>query len=127
MVTPHLFVRRSLSVLLTVALLGAPGSLARQADPPATLGAQLTAMSGTGLMLAGCEERMQTLSSMLSEAGYGPMRSRLVDGTTMIARWYHPGHHTTVMAFAGWHDSGNVFSAGEFAGLMRWNEFATAP
>ena len=120
------FIRQHSFALLTVTLLGASGALARQANASDSLAPQLSAMSGAGLILAGCQERMKTLGSMLGEAGYGPMRSRLVDGTTMIARWYHPGHHTTVMAFVGWQDSGNAFSAGEFAGLMRWNEFVTA-
>ena len=120
-------IRQNSFVLLTVTLLGLPSSLAMPFNSPDSLGTQLNAMFGTGLIIAGCQERMQTLGSMLGEAGYGPMRSRLVDGTTMIARWYHLGRHTTVMAFAGWQDSGNAFSAGEFAGLMRWNEFVTAP
>lgn len=127
MLTLRTLCRRSSFALLTVALLGASSSLARQADAPNSLNTQLKAMSGTELMLAGCQERLQTLDGMLSKAGYSPMRSRLVDGTTMIARWYHPGRRTTVVAFAGWQDSGNAFSAGEFASLMRWNELVTTP
>ncbi|PNY80909.1 hypothetical protein [Deinococcus koreensis] len=118
---------RTSFALLTVALLGGSGSFARQADAPDSMGTQLSALSGSGLMLASCQERMQRLGTMLGKAGYGPMRSRLFDGTTMIARWYHPEHHTTVLAVAGWQDSGNAFSAGEFAGLVRWNELAGTP
>lgn len=127
MLTLHSFILRSTLSLFTLALLEVSSSLAMPFNSPDALDTQLSPMSGTGLVLAGCQERMQTLGSMLGEAGYGPMRSRLVDGTTMIARWYHPGHHTTVMAFAGWQDSGNAFSAAEFVGLMRWNEFVAAP
>ncbi|MFC4424903.1 hypothetical protein [Deinococcus navajonensis] len=118
---------RSCFALSTVALLGASGALSRQADPPNALHTQLKAMSGTGLMLAGCQERLQTLDGMLRKAGYSPMRSWLVDGSTMIARWYHPERHTTVLAFAGWQATGNAFSTDEFAGMMRWNELTTSP
>ncbi len=112
--------------ILTVTLLGASGALARPADAPDSLHMQLMAMSGAGLMLSGCQERLQALDGMLSRAGYGPMHSKLVDGT-MIARWYQPESHATVLAFAGWQGSGNAFSAGDFTGLMRWNELVTGP
>ena len=127
MPTLRTVIGRSSSVLLTLALLGVSGSLARQADASDSIRTQLSAMSGSGLRLAGCQERMQTLGIMLAKAGYGPMRSRLLDGTTMIARWYHPEHHTTVVAFAGWQDSDNAFSVAEVAGVLRWNELIAMP
>lgn len=127
MPTFQLFIRASTLALFTVALLGASGSLARQADLPDALGTQLGALSGHGLKLAGCQERMQMLGSMLGKAGYGPMRSRLLEGSTMIARWYHPESHTTVLAVAGWQPAGNAFSVAEVTGLMRWNELAGTP
>ena len=127
MLTIRPFICRSSFALLVAALLGAPDSLARQAAAPDSMQSQVSAMSGTELMLAGCQERMQMLGTMLGKAGYGPMRSRLVDGTTMIARWYHPEHHTTVVAFAGWRPSDNAFSVAEVAGVLRWNELAGTP
>lgn len=127
MLTLRTVTGRTSFALLTVALLGASGSLARQANAPNAMSTQLSAMAGTGLMLAGCQERLQLLGRLLSTAGYGPMRARLVDGTTMITRWYHPEHHTTVVAFAGWQLSGNAFSVGEFTGLTRWNELLATP
>ncbi|UQN08299.1 hypothetical protein [Deinococcus sp. QL22] len=70
---------------------------------------------------------MKTLDSLLKEAGYSSMRTQVVDGTTKVARWYHPEHHTTIVAFAGWQASDNTFTAGEFPGLMRWNELIATP
>ncbi|GGL82888.1 hypothetical protein GCM10010840_20820 [Deinococcus aerolatus] len=118
MPTLHNFVRRTSAVLLTLALLGVPSALARQAD---ALGTQLSAMSGTGLMGSECQQRMGALDLVLREAGYRLVRSQLVDGT-MIARWSHPERRTSVLVFAGWQESGNEFSATELTGLMRWNE-----
>ncbi|CAM4357948.1 hypothetical protein [Deinococcus marmoris] len=117
MPTLHTFVRRTSAVLLTLALLGVPSALARQAD---TLGTQLSAMSGTGLMGSESQQRMGALDLVLRKAGYRLVRSQLVDGT-MIARWSHPERRTSVLVFAGWQESGNAFSATELTGLMRWN------
>ncbi|MFC4455116.1 hypothetical protein [Deinococcus sonorensis] len=125
--TPRFFDRRSTLALFTVALLGVSGSLAMPADPPDSMGSQLSAMAGTGLMLAGCQERMRMLNSMLREAGFNPMRTHLGADGTMTARWYHPERHTTVLAFAGWQATNNFFSATEVPGLMRWNEFIANP
>jgi hypothetical protein len=127
MLTPHSFIRRSTLSLFSVALLGMPVSLAMPLDRPETLGNQLSAMASTGLMLAGCQERMQTLNSMLVTAGFSSMRSHLGNDFTMIARWYNPERHTTVLAFAGWQPMGNVFSAIEMASLVRWNEVLGTP
>jgi hypothetical protein len=96
-------------------------------DRPDSLETQLSAMAGSGLMLAGCQERLRMLGSMLKEAGFSPMRSHLGTDATMTARWYHPERHTTVLAFAGWQPSDNVFSATEMSGLMRWNELLGTP
>ena len=119
--------RRASVALLTLSLLGAPVALGRPFDPPEdTLSVQMMALSGTGLMLAGCQERMQTLGTMLSNAGYGPMSSHVIGGT-MVGRWYHPLRHNTVLAFAGWQASGNAFSATETPSPVRWNELLSTP
>lgn len=127
MLTIRPFICRSSLALLVAALLGVPGSLARQADAPDSMRTQLSALSGSGLRLAGCQERMQMVGSLLAKAGYGPMRSHLLGGTTRVARWYHPGRRTTVVAVAGWQPEGNAFSVGEVAGPVRWNELAGTP
>jgi hypothetical protein len=73
MSTFHTHARRALIALLTLSLLGAPMVLGKPYDPSEdALGVQVMALSGTGLMLAGCQERLQTLGTMLSTAGYGP-------------------------------------------------------
>lgn len=125
--TPHPFDRRSKLSLFTVALMGVSGSLAMPFDRPDSLETELSAMSGTGLTLSGCQERMQTLGSMLSRAGFNPMRFHMGNDATMTARWYHPERHMTVLAFAGWQPSDNTFSATEVVGLMRWNELIADP
>ena len=122
MPTLHTLARRTSLALLTVIVLGGSGSFAMPADTPDSLGTQLTAMSGTGLTLAECHERMQRLESMLGKAGYGPMRSHLGQAGSMIARWYRPQGHTTVLAFASVQATDNAFSVTEIAGLVRWNE-----
>ena len=128
MSTFHTLARRALVALLTLSLLGAPVAHGRPYDPPeGVLSVQMMSLSGTGLMLAGCQERMQTLGTMLSNAGYGPMSSHVVDSTTMVARWYHPLRHNTILAFAGWQASGNAFSATEVPGSVRWNELLGTP
>ncbi len=128
MSTFHTLARRALIALLTLSLLGAPMVLGRPFDPPEdALSVQMMALSGTGLMLAGCQERMQTLGAMLSNAGYNPMSSHVIGGTTMVARWYHPLRHNTVLAFAGWQASGNTFSATETPGLVRWTDLLSTP
>lgn len=120
MLTLHLFASRSSAAVLSAALLGAPGAQAAQNED--SLSARLTGMSGTGLVLAAYQERLQTLGDLLGQAGYSPMRTWLSDGT-VIARCYHPLRHTNVLSFAGW----NTFSAKELAGQVRWNEFAVRP
>ena len=128
MSTFYTFARRALAALLTLSLLGAPMVLGRPYDPPEdALSVQMMTLSGTDLMLAGCQERMQKLGTMLSTAGYGPMSSHVIGGSTMVARWYHPLRHTTVLAFAGWQASGNAFSATETPGSVRWNELLSMP
>ena len=120
--------RRALAALLTLNLLGAPVALGRRFNPPEdTLSVQLMALSGAGLLLAGCQERMQSLGTMLGDAGYNPMSSHVIGGTTMVARWYHPLRHNTVLASAGWQVSGNAFSATETPGLVRWIELLSTP
>jgi hypothetical protein len=51
-----------------LALLAFPGALAMRQTPgpPDTLSTQLKAMSGTGLKFTECEQRRQTLGTMLS-------------------------------------------------------------
>jgi hypothetical protein len=120
-------VRHLSALLLTTALLGQPGALAREADPPVALSAQVTAMAGTDLMFGECQERLQTLDSLLTQAGYGAMRSQLEEGGTLVARWYHPQRHTTVIVSSGWQASGNAFTATEFAGVVRWIELLGTP
>jgi hypothetical protein len=129
MSTFHMLARRALVTLLTLSLLGAPVALGKGfIDPPVdALSVQMMALSGTDLMLAGCQDRLQTLDTMLSTAGYGPMSSHVIGGTTLVARWYHPLRHDTVLAFAGWEASGNAFSATETPGLVRWNELLSTP
>ena len=128
MSTLYTLARSALVALLTLSMLGAPMVLGRPYDPPEDpLSGQMMALSGTGLMLAGCQERMQTLGTMLSTAGYGPMSSHMIGGTTMVARWYHPLRHATILAFAGWQVSGNAFSVTETLGPVRWNELLSTP
>lgn len=118
----HTLARRTSLALLTVILMGASNSVARPADPPDSLATELTALSGTGLMRAECHNRMQRLVSMLGKAGYGSMRSHLGEDGSMIARWYNPQSHTTVLAFAGVQATDNAFLTTEMTGLVRWNE-----
>lgn len=114
--------------LVALSLLGAPMVLGRPYDPPEdALSIQMMTLTGTGLTLAECQERLQTLGTMLSTAGYGPMSSHVIGGTTMVARWYHPLRHNTILAFAGWQGSGNAFSATETPGSVRWNELLSTP
>lgn len=127
MATRHPLVRRLSAALLILGLLGAPGALGRQAAPAETLGTQLTAMAGTGLKLAECEQRLQTLETMLSQAGYVSRRAHLGTDATMTALWVHPQRHTSVVAFSGWQASDNAFSAAEMAGEVRWIEFLPLP
>lgn len=127
MPTLHLLARRLSVTLLTLGLLGAPGALGSQAAPAETLGTQLTAMAGTGLKLAECETRMQTLGTMLSQAGYVSRRAHLGADATMTALWYHPQRQTTVVAFSGWQAADNAFSVAEMAGDVRWNELLATP
>lgn len=122
----HPLVRHTSVALLTV-MLGAPGALGGIVDAPDVFGNQLTAMSGTGLMLTECQERMARLGAMLGNAGFNPMHSYLGNDAVMIARWYHPEQHATVLAIAGWQASGNAFSAIRMPGLVRWNEFIVVP
>ena len=127
MLPRHTPARRLSAALLTLGLLGAPGALGNQAAPADALGPQLTAMSGTGLTLAECEQRMQTLGTMLNQAGYVSRRAHLGADAVMTALWYHPQHHTSVVAFSGWQASDNAFSATEMAGQVRWNELLPTP
>lgn len=122
-------VRPSSSALVLLVLLAFPATLAiRQTPgPPDTLGTQLTAMAGTGLKLAECEQRLQTLGTMLSQAGYVSRRAHLGTDATMTALWVHPQRHTSVVAFSGWQASDNAFSAAEMAGEVRWNELLATP
>ncbi len=119
--------RRLSAALLTLGLLGAPGALGNQASSRDDLGHQLTAMAGTGLTLAECEQRMQTLGTMLNRAGYVSRRAHLGADAVMTALWYHPQHHTSVVAFSGWRASDNAFSATEMDGQVRWNELLATP
>ena len=64
---------------------------------------------------------------MLGNAGYGSMNSRLGEGDIMMARWYHPQRHTTILVSLGWRALDNTFSATERAGMMRWNELVSKP
>ncbi|CAM4136194.1 hypothetical protein [Deinococcus marmoris] len=127
MPTVHPLARRLSVALLTLGLLGAPGALGRQAAPAETLGNQLTAMSATGLKLAECEQRMQALGTMLSQAGYVSRRSHLGADAVMTGVWYHPQRQTTVVAFSGWQAADNAFSAAEMDGQVRWNELLATP
>ena len=124
---PRMLVRRLSVALLTLGLLGASGALGSQTDPPDTLGPQLTAMAGTGLKLTECEKRMQTLGTMLGQAGYVSRHAHLGADAVMTALWYHPQRHTTVVAFSGWQASDNAFSAAEMAGQLGWNELFPMP
>lgn len=92
-----------------------------------TLGSQLAAMSGTDLTLAVCRERMQALNSLLQEAGYGQTRTFTLPDGTLVARWYHPGRQMTALAFSGQNSTGNAFSVGEHAGLIRQGELIAIP
>ncbi len=120
-------VRRLSAALLTLGLLGAPGALGNQAESTDELGPQLTAMAATGLMHSECEQRMQTVGTMLSRAGYVSRRSHLGADAVMTALWYHPQRHTSVVAFSGWRASDNAFSAAEMDGQVRWNELIGTP
>lgn len=115
--------RASQFVLMGVALLGGMGQ-SRQAN---TLGAQMAGMAGQNLTRAECQQRMQNLGQLLQQAGYRRMHARVAEDGTLIARWYHAGRKMTAMAFSGQNTVGNAFSAGEYAGLLRWNEFLGAP
>lgn len=120
-------VRRTSVTLLSLGLLGAPVALGGFVDPPDTLSTQLTAMTGTGLKLTECQKRMQTLGTMLSNAGYVSRHSHLGADAMMTALWYHPQRHTTVLAFSGWRAADNAFSATEMDGQVRWNELLATP
>ena len=65
MPTVHTLARHVSVALLTLGLLGAPSTLAavQTPGPPDFVSAQIMAMSGTGLKLADCEQRMQTLEA----------------------------------------------------------------
>lgn len=127
MPTLHNLARRTSVTMLILGLLGAPGALGGQAGSPDALGNQLTAMAGTGLKLAECQKRMQTLATMLGKAGYVSKRSHLGADAIMTALWYHPQNHTTVLAFSGRQASDNAFSATEMDGQMRWNDLLPMP
>ena len=124
-------VRPTSSALLLLALLAFPRTLAmrQSSGPPDTLGSQVSAMSATGLKLAECEQRMQDLRTMLSRAGYVSRRSHVGADAVMTALWYHPQHHTSVVAFSGFRASDNTmsFSAAEMAGEVRWSELLATP
>ncbi|MBB6018175.1 hypothetical protein ACFP9V_26070 [Deinococcus radiopugnans] len=127
MPTLHLLPRRLAVALLTLGLLGAPGALGRLAVPAEEIGNRLTEMSGTGLKFADCEQRLQTLETMLGRAGYVSRRSHLGADAVMTALWYHPQRHTSVVAFSGWQAADNAFSAKELDGEVRWNELLATP
>jgi hypothetical protein len=119
--------RRSQLVVIGAALLSGTvltNVQARQAD---TLGSQMEGMSGTGLTLAECRQRMQTLGTMLQKAGYRNVRTRTLDDGTLLAQWYHPARKMTALAFSGQNSTGNIFSAREHAGMLRWNELIAVP
>lgn len=103
---------------------GLPTLQARQTD---TLGSQMAGLSGTGLSLAECRQRMQALGTLLEGAGYRTVRTRPLEDGTLIARWYHTGRQMTALAFSGQNGTDNAFSAREYAGLLRWNELIASP
>lgn len=112
------WVRRAAIMGLGAVLLGGFG-----ASQGATLGSQLAAMSGTDLTRAECQERMQKLDTLLQSAGYRSMRTRMTEDGTLVARWYNTATNMTALAFSGQLTAGNAFSAREYSGMIRWNEF----
>lgn len=119
--------RRSPLVVIVAALLGASGHVSVQARQADTLGSQLAALSGTGLTMAECRQRMQALETLLQRAGYRNVRTQTLADGTLLARWYNPGRQMTALAFSGQNSTGNAFAAREYAGLLRWNELITVP
>lgn len=117
--------RRS-PLVVAAALLCTAGPPTAPALQP-TLGGQLAALSGTGLTMAECRQRMQTLSTLLQEAGYRNVRTLTLPDGTLMARWYHTDRQTTALAFMGQNSTGNAFSVSEHAGIMRWNELIAGP
>ncbi|MEF2277602.1 hypothetical protein V3W47_04765 [Deinococcus sp. YIM 134068] len=108
----------------TVLANGLPTVQTRQSD---TLGSRMAGMSGTGLSLAECRQRMQDVDTLLRGAGYGNVQTHTLEDGTLVARWYHTDRQMTALAFSGQHSSGNAFSVGEYAGIIRWNELIALP
>ncbi len=120
----HSMMNRAASLLVTVTTIWGGPALANQAPALTT---QLADMTGTNLTGTECAQRMQALSAALEQAGYGPVRMLAFTDGTVIARWYHPESHRTVLVFTGTKMTGNAFEPSEFAGLQRFNEFRGGP
>ncbi len=131
MPTRHPLARPLSVALLALGLLTAPSTRAvvQTPGPPDSMSAQITAMSSTGLKFAECETRMKALVTMLGKAGYVSRRSHLGADAVMTGLWYHPQHHTSVVAFSGLRAPDNTlsFSAAEMDGQVRWNELLATP
>ncbi|BDP44197.1 hypothetical protein DAETH_41660 (plasmid) [Deinococcus aetherius] len=121
--TTRSWLSRSSFIVTAAALLIGAGQATVKVGPDNTLGSQLATMSGTSLTRAECQGRMRDLDALLQNAGYQTIRTRVTEDGTLIARWYNTEAKTTVLAFSGQLDVGNSFSAREYPGTIRWNEF----
>lgn len=92
-----------------------------------SLSAQLAAMSGTGLTIAQCRDRMQNLGTLLGRAGYSPGRTQTMSDGTLAARWYNRTANRTVVAFSGQNAVGNIFTVSEQDGPVRWSDLLVVP
>lgn len=126
MSTPNRQTRRLPLVFVAFWLLCTAGQPTVLALQP-TLGSQLAALSGKNLTVAECRQRMQALDTLLQGAGYRNVWTSTLSDGTLIARWYHPGREMTALAFSGQNSTGNAFSVGEHAGLIRQGELIAIP
>lgn len=97
------------------------------AQPETSLSAQIAGLSGMGLTLTACHERMQKLDALLKAAGYGASRTYRLNDGTLVARWYNWTIKRTALAFSGQNAAGNAFSVSEHDGLIRMNERLILP
>lgn len=114
-------------MVIGAVLLGGFGQASPGAPRAGPLGARLAAMSGTGLTMAECRQKMQDLNLLLRGAGYRTVRTGTSEDGTLVARWYNTNRRVTVLAFSGQNSTGNAFSAREYAGLLRWDELIGRP
>ena len=96
-----------------------------QVAPAVPMADLIAAVSGHGLTLTECVDRVEHLDTLLRDRGYGARRDDELEPGVLVTRWYRPGTHTAVLAWMHANGAAHDLELAEFTWNHPWGDWLT--